>query len=496
MTKSQGIFIAFGILFFLFIGCAVYFNGNYNLNKIKSKTVGDGQYGTARFATDKEVHQSLKYIEFDSVNWRKGIDLPKSQGLVVGSKINFGKTFGYVDCDDIHLLMIGAAGVGKTAHFLYPNLEYACASGVSFITTDTKGDLYRNYGGIAHDYYGYNISVIDLRNPLFSDGNNMLHMVNKYMDQYKQNRNDLSLKAKTEKYAKIIAKTIIFSDGESASSYGQNSFFYDSAEGLLTSIILIISEFCDDGERHIVSVFKLVQDLLKPSGIKGKTQFQILLDYLPDNHKAKWFAGAALNTGEQAMMSVLSTVLSRLNAFIDSEIENSKMTPINKNVVINKYNDVCDKVAKNDFISKDTDIKIILEKSSIVFNELDEEINIPVGQCHGDLTFSNILFNGNNYYLIDFLDSFLESPLLDLVKIRQDSNYGWSQLMYGHDFDSVRMRIISDKIDKEIDIYYSNYDWYNKYYSTFQLMNFLRVIQYAKEERTVAFLKNVLNSIL
>ena len=137
-------------------------------------------------------------------------------------------------------------------------------------------------------------------------------------------------------------------------------------------------------------------------------------------------------------------------------------------------------------ISKDTDIKIILEKSSIVFNELDEEINIPVGQCHGDLTFSNILFNGNNYYLIDFLDSFLESPLLDLVKIRQDSNYGWSQLMYGHDFDSVRMRIISDKIDKEIDIYYS----------TFQLMNFLRVIQYAKEERTVAFLKNVLNSIL
>ena len=97
MTKSQGIFIAFGILFFLFIGCAVYFNENYNLNKIKSKTVGDGQYGTARFATDKEVHQSLKYIEFDSVKWRKGIDLPKSQGLVVGSKINLGKTFGYVD---------------------------------------------------------------------------------------------------------------------------------------------------------------------------------------------------------------------------------------------------------------------------------------------------------------------------------------------------------------------------------------------------------------
>ena len=86
-------------------------------------------------------------------------------------------------------------------------------------------------------------------------------------------------------------------------------------------MILIISEFCPARQRHIVSVFKLVQDLLKPSKIKGKSSFQVMMDLLPDNHKAKWFAGSALNTGEQAMMSVLSTILSRLNAFIDSEIE-------------------------------------------------------------------------------------------------------------------------------------------------------------------------------
>ena len=42
---------------------------------------------------------------------------------------------------------------------------------------------------------------------------------------------------------------------------------------------------------------------------------------LPDEHKAKWFAGAALNTSEQAMSSVMSTALSRLNAFLDSELE-------------------------------------------------------------------------------------------------------------------------------------------------------------------------------
>lgn len=84
--------------------------------------------------------------------------------------------------------------------------------------------LYRNYGAIARDYYGYHIAVIDLRNPMSSDGNNMLHLVNKYMDLYKQDKTNIAIKAKTEKYAKIIAKTIIFSDGDT-SSYGQNSFF-------------------------------------------------------------------------------------------------------------------------------------------------------------------------------------------------------------------------------------------------------------------------------
>ena len=54
---------------------------------------------------------------------------------------------------------------------------------------------------------------------------------------------------------------------------------------------------------------------------RGKNQFQLLLEKLPPNHKARWFAGSALNTAEQAMASVISTVLSRLNAFLDSEME-------------------------------------------------------------------------------------------------------------------------------------------------------------------------------
>ena len=319
---NLGILIAAAALMFAVIGGLSLLAHYYTLSGIKSRTVGDGQHGTARFASRQEIKSTYTHIPFRPGLWRQGESLPAAadQGIILGCRGKKNSITALVDTDDVHALMIGASGVGKTAYFLYPNLEYACASGMSFLTTDTKADLFRNYGTVARDHYGYHVAVIDLRNPTRSDGNNMLHLVNTYMDRYLADPENLTAKAKAEKYAKIIAKTIINSDDE---NFGQNQFFYDAAEGLLTAVILLVAEYLPSTEidgrktdcRHIVSVFKLVQDLLAPSRVKGKSQFQLLMDKLPGDHKARWFAGAALNSAEQAMASVLSTVLSRLNAF-------------------------------------------------------------------------------------------------------------------------------------------------------------------------------------
>ena len=316
-----------GMLLLIWFATSKSSGGSLN---IKSKVVGDGQHGTARWASPKEISQTYTRVLFKVDEWRKGQNLPKVQGLILGSTGKKGKVTALIDDDDVHCLMIGASGVGKTAFFLYPNLEFSCASGMSFLALDTKGDLARNYGTIAAQCYGYQVAVIDLRNPTRSDGNNFLTLVNQYMDISVKDPENVAAKAKAEKYAKILAKTIINPSGDDA-NYGQNSFFYDAAEGLLTSVILLLAEFLPPKEiddevrerRHIVSVFKLVQDLLEPAaGVnKGKSQFQVLMSMPPSEHKARWFAGAALNTSEQAMASVLSTVLSRLNSFLDSELE-------------------------------------------------------------------------------------------------------------------------------------------------------------------------------
>lgn len=315
-----------GGLMLAFVWAMSYLSNNYNLNKIKAKTTGDSQYGSARWATPKEIAQTYKRVKYVPAYWRKlaqnhlpitdkkGNPLP--QGLIVGKQ----GPYALVDTNDVHALMIGAAGIGKTAFWLYPCIEYAFACGMSFLSTDTKGDILRNYGKIGRDVYGYHISVIDLRNPTKSHGNNILFLVNKYMDLTKQHPKVLAYRAKAEKYAKIISKTIIMA-GTDGASFGQNSFFYDSAEGILTSAILLVAEFGNEGERHIVSVYKLIQQLMRPSSVKGKTEFQKLVELLSEDHKARWYSSAALGSAEQAMASVFTTALSRLNNFIDSELE-------------------------------------------------------------------------------------------------------------------------------------------------------------------------------
>ena len=313
---------AVGAIVIIFIVDA--WRGNLN---IKSSTVGDGQYGNARWATQKEINETYQVIPFQPKKWRAGEDLPQLDGAtVLGYLGRPGHVSAHIDTSDSHTMLISTTGGGKTTFFLYPNIEMTCACGFSFLATDTKGDVFRDYAGIAQRYYGYTPYVIDLRNPTTSHGFNMLHLVNKYIDQYKST-GSLSDKARAERYAKITAKTIVRVQGFDGG--GQNSFFYDAAEGLIASTILLVSEFCGKGERHIVSVFKIVQELLqtksesvpKGSKIKPKNEYQKLIDLLPPEHKAKWLAGAALNTGESSMHSVMSTAMSRLLSFIDSELE-------------------------------------------------------------------------------------------------------------------------------------------------------------------------------
>lgn len=144
MEGKNGIYIliAFLLGFIILMTVISEMGKRRSLDKIKNKTVGHGQHGNARFATPAEIKEMYQKVPFEPQQWRAGQNLPTVQGIIVGSIDSFGRTTAYVDSGDVHALVDGAAGVGKTAFFLYPNLEFCCATGMSFLATDTKGDIY------------------------------------------------------------------------------------------------------------------------------------------------------------------------------------------------------------------------------------------------------------------------------------------------------------------------------------------------------------------
>ena len=65
MSQSQltGI-IVMAVVFVILLGLA-YCSNNYSLDKIKRKTVGQGQHGTARWATKSEIKSTYVSVPYE-----------------------------------------------------------------------------------------------------------------------------------------------------------------------------------------------------------------------------------------------------------------------------------------------------------------------------------------------------------------------------------------------------------------------------------------------
>ena len=87
----------------------------YNLDSIKRKTVGDGQYGTARWATQEEIQSSTIQVPYEPEAWRYNKESrPTTAGIVINLKQNKKQILATIDPSDSHTLMVAGTGGGKT----------------------------------------------------------------------------------------------------------------------------------------------------------------------------------------------------------------------------------------------------------------------------------------------------------------------------------------------------------------------------------------------
>lgn len=202
--------------------------------------------------------------------------------------------------------------------------------------------------------------------------------------------------------------------------------------------------------------------------------------------------------------------------FDDEEVRQEKVQKVAKSIkrVFNTYltNCVEGEVHKQRFINKfkstlgrfDTDYDFAEMTLSFAERNLPVTINLPLGICHGDFTLANMIFpkdESNDIYIVDFLDNFIETPLQDAAKIRQDTKHHWSVHKYEQaeeeDIENIdTVKECFTELDKEVDEYLSQLLWYKKYYSVMQTLNLLRILPYTEDKTTKKYLKSEITNII
>ena len=72
MNEKQMILISVLTVIFIVFIVLVNLLDNKSLNGIKSKRIGNGQYGAARWASKPEIKKAFVSLPFEPEKWRKG----------------------------------------------------------------------------------------------------------------------------------------------------------------------------------------------------------------------------------------------------------------------------------------------------------------------------------------------------------------------------------------------------------------------------------------
>ena len=122
--------------------------------------------------------------------------------------------------------------------------------------------------------------------------------------------------------------------------------------------------------------------------------------------------------------------------------------------------------------------------------------HIIKSDCHGDLTMENILISRNSFYLIDCLDSFYNSWMIDAAKLLQDAELLWTHRKKKRSSNLyVRMTVFRDLLIKKIENMPDGKVLKETVYYIL-LLNILRIFPYADLKNDGDYLLNATDTLL
>jgi thiamine kinase-like enzyme len=204
------------------------------------------------------------------------------------------------------------------------------------------------------------------------------------------------------------------------------------------------------------------------------------MEYVPGEKYSEYFLSCQI--------SKIRETIDQFISFIESELNRSELVKLSPKI----------------FLDKVGSIKQLLEKQNLFSGAVDETYDflmhnipdsfIPYGICHGDLTLSNVIFSNQKIYIIDFLDSFIETAMVDIVKLRQDTKFHWS-LVIETDIPSYQRNKIKQVLnffDQYLVTYFSKNEYFLKWYGYLEKLNLLRILPYLENNNERDFVINCL----
>ena len=219
--------------------------------------------------------------QYTVLNNKKGIILAEDNYLPVDKRGN------------VNVLVVGGSGSGKSASYSIPNAFQMLGS---YVFTDPKGELYDRPAGYLRQH-GYEIKVLNLVKPQYSDGYNPLMHISSEID------------------VDVIANTIV--KGQKTDGGGSDPFWDDSAEMLLKALIYYLMAARPEEEQNLASCAELVRAANSNGGSNLLTE---LISKLPYDHPARMNYKSIEIAPEKTYSSILSTLQSKLGKFDSKEI--------------------------------------------------------------------------------------------------------------------------------------------------------------------------------
>lgn len=301
----------FMMLFFMLI-----FTQKYGIYKANTEMIttnisipkhyGQGQYGTSRFATNKEFDRTYTKLKFNK-NQDYLSQSISNGGVVVkhNSKRDYEEIS--VVSDNKHLICLGNTGAGKTRRILIESLCILGLSGESIIVSDPKGELYQMTSQFFNKL-GYEVDVIDFKTPKKSNKYNFLQpIINAIQNDDIKRAEDLTW----DLVENIVQKTN--SNSDPLWENGEKSI-------IAGSIMTVLLENKNNRDyQNLTNVYSFISNMCQSdeNGFMPLTEY---IENLPDENPAKKIFSISTIAPEKTRSSFFTSALSTLRLFSSNSI--------------------------------------------------------------------------------------------------------------------------------------------------------------------------------